>query len=271
MKSTVKSWLHEAGLLRLAEPLYFDLKTASPNVLQRELRYRTGLAPDGYPVPPPALIYEVIACHWGAVYLDSGAKIVADMAATLKAHGTPFSACTAILDFGCGCGRLIRHVQARTVSDLFGSDYNPRLIDWCQRHLPFATFRTNELAPPLAFEENQFDLVYARSVFTHLPEDLQKQWMDEMRRVLQPGGYLYLTMHGRPLAEGLSAPEKACFEADELVVTYPTSAGGNLCASYASRGFVERELMDGFTLAAFLEGRDETHLRQDVYLLRRDS
>jgi ubiquinone/menaquinone biosynthesis C-methylase UbiE len=59
----------------------------------------------------------------------------------------------------------------------------------------FAQFEVNGLAPPLAYEANHFDFIYALSVFTHLPESLQTAWMSELARVLKPGGYLLMTTH----------------------------------------------------------------------------
>lgn len=183
--------------------------------------------------------------------------------------GHPLASFGQILDFGCGCGRLIRHLPHRTGATLTGTDYNPELIRWCRQNLPFGTFETNDLAPPLAYPDASFDFIYARSVFTHLPEDLQQQWIRAFHRVLRANGLLYLTMHGRPLAHGLNDTQYARFEADELVVTFAPLAGDNLCSTYATRAYVERKLLSGFTLLDFIEGRDETHLRQDVYLLKK--
>ncbi len=269
LKKTVKSGLHKLGILKPAQYLYFNAKSLSPAVLHKERQYRKGNTPDGYPVPPPNLIYDVIACRWGAVFLDSGAEVVKDMAAIMDKNDKPLASFKSILDFGCGCGRLIRQVQRRTDATLYGSDYNGELIDWCTANLPFATFYKNELAPPLALEDASVDCIYARSGFTHLPEDLTHQWMAEMKRVLRKGGCIYFTMHGRPMSGGLKGEQLTKFESGELVVTYANVAGENLCSTFAARDFVEQKLMDGFSLLDFVEGRSETHLRQDIYLLQR--
>src|SRR6185503_21358796 len=42
-----------------------------------------------------------------------------------------------------------------------------------------------------------FDVVYAYSVFTHLPEDVQTHWLAEISRVLKPGGVLVATVEPR--------------------------------------------------------------------------
>ncbi|MEZ4699759.1 MAG: class I SAM-dependent methyltransferase [Rhodothermales bacterium] len=269
MKRRVKAWLHRHGRLKPAEELYFNLKTLTPGILYRELRYRAWDAPDGFPVPPAAFIKDVIACRWNAVFYDSGKRIVDDMADLLGRHGLSFASFTSVLDFGCGCGRLIRHLDRRTEADLHGSDYNPALIQWCQKNLPIASFAVNRLEPPLPYSDDTFDFVYARSVLTHLPESLIDAWMAEMRRVIRPGGLFLFTMHGRPLSHGLSPDERAAFERNELVVTYTAAAGENLCSTYATKSYVDDRLMEGFERVDFVEGRPVEHLRQDIHLVRR--
>jgi SAM-dependent methyltransferase len=152
---------------------------------------------------------------------------------------------------------------------LNGSDYNPKLIDWCARNLPFARFSFNEAEPPLPFEDGAFDFIYARSVLTHLTEDLAVRWMSELRRVLGESGILYFTMHGEPLAEGLPPDERAQFDDSQMVVTYASVAGENLCSTYANRNYVEANLLDGFRLVAFAEGRETEHLKQDIYVVEK--
>src|SRR5207249_11472819 len=95
---------------------------------------------------------------------------------------------------------------------LYGSDYNPDLISWCQGHLTFAQFQVNAIDRPLAYAPASFDLVYALSVFTHLSEPLQRFWIDEMARVIKPGGHLFLTVHGASYLPQLSPDEQSQFQ-----------------------------------------------------------
>ena len=111
-----------------------------------------------------------------------------------------------ILDFGCGCGRLIKPLHALCAGtndakfDWFGSDIDEETITWCQRYLhPIGTFVTNAFDPPLPFPDEFFDFVYSISIFTHLPEDMQFAWLDELRRVTRSGGFLVLSTHGEGL------------------------------------------------------------------------
>lgn len=264
-----KRVLHGLGLEAPAERIYFDLRLASLALLRREINLRRNGAPDGLPLPSQHLIFDVIGCDWKAVYYDSGRIIVDDMIALLRIHGIKLIDIRNVLDFGCGCGRLIRHFHSSTDAAMHGTDYNRTLVDWCKLNLPVAVFGKNELDPPLPYDDSTFDFVYARSVFTHLPADLQQSWLGELRRVLRPGGTLYFSMHGRTLAGRLGREDRRRFDNAQLVVTYATRAGENLCSTFASQDYVDRHLRDGFDRIAFVEGRDELHLGQDVHLMRR--
>ena len=94
----------------------------------------------------------------------------------LARNGVDMTALGALLDFGCGCGRITRHWKDLPGS-VHGTDYNPHLVDWCAEHLPFADFALNSFEPPLPFADYSFDLVYSISIFTHLDEPLQVPWM----------------------------------------------------------------------------------------------
>jgi len=50
--------------------------------------------------------------------------------------------------------------------------------------------------PPLEWEDGFFDLVYAISFLTHLPETRQKQWLAELDRVTRDDGLILVTLIG---------------------------------------------------------------------------
>lgn len=270
MRKRIKSALDRLGLLESIEPLYFNSRSLTPRVLWNEIRPGARTAPDGHPYPPSDLIYAVIASRWRALYWTSGMEIVDHMERMTGAVGRPLDSLSSVLDFGCGSARLLRHVRSRTDATLHGSDYNSELVDWCTRNLPFASFSTNDAEPPLTYEDDRFDFIYARSVFTHLTEAMSRNWMRELHRVLEPGGLLYFTMHGEPLARGLNGDQRREFEEGGMVVTFTSVAGENLCSTYAGRRFVESELLADFRLLSFEEGGTDRHLRQDVYIAQKE-
>ena len=106
-----------------------------------------------------------------------------------------------ILDFGCGCGRTTRFLQAIPQFDVYGSDVNKGLVAWCRDNLKMVTTTDNETIPPLDFSEGQFDFIYSLSIFTHLSETPMLAWLAELARVTVDNGIVLLTTHGYPAIE----------------------------------------------------------------------
>jgi ubiquinone/menaquinone biosynthesis C-methylase UbiE len=101
-----------------------------------------------------------------------------------------------MLDFGCGSGRMIRHLNRQSEScEIWGTDINANFVYWCKQYLePPFHFVTTTTIPHLPFKDGYFDFVYAGSVFTHI-DDLADAWLLELRRILSPDGRLYITIH----------------------------------------------------------------------------
>jgi SAM-dependent methyltransferase len=177
-----------------------------------------------------------------------------------------------MLDFGVGCGRVARHWAGLDV-DVHGCDYNGELVEWCRRNLPHVTARSNGLDPPLPYDDERFDLVYALSVFTHLTESRQRSWMAELRRVTRPGGLVLFTTHGPSFRFSDPAwppPEiRERLAGGELVVILPEHAGRNACTAIHPRAWVEEHMLAGFELLEYCENGAAMNGGQDLYLARR--
>lgn len=234
-------------------------------------------APDGLPLPPPSLRFLAVGATDPRTFLRGGETVARVITQTLARHGAGMHELGALLDFGVGCGRVARFWKglAEAGVDVCGTDYNEKLVAWCRRHLPFASFEVNRLEPPLPYREGRFGLVYAYSVFTHLPGEVQQAWVEELRRVLRPGGYLLFTTHGTPFAAArLSPAERERFDRGELVVREPSAAGTNPYAAFHPPAYVRERLAAGFEVLEHAEGAGPAgggggRVRQDVYLLRK--
>ncbi|MGE0825140.1 MAG: class I SAM-dependent methyltransferase [Candidatus Binatia bacterium] len=225
-------------------------------------------APDNLPLPPPELIALVTGMPQVQPFYWSGLLGARCIRGLLNKNGVVVDQCRAILDFGCGCGRIMRHWNTLAGPELFGTDYNPYLVHWCQTALPFASFSTNTLTPPLAYVNEQFDLIYTISIFTHLEEPLQIAWMQELTRLLRPGGLLFLTVHGSTHLHRLSEEQQRNFRAGKLVFSQPELSGSNHCATYHPEAYVRKVLAKDLRIIDFVPGGAKD-ANQDVFLLQK--
>jgi SAM-dependent methyltransferase len=228
------------------------------------LRPTRRLAVDGPPLPPRRLMVRVAGTGDAVWFLRSG-RAGYD---AIVAHA-PLAQLESVLDFGCGCGRVTRWWSAFD-GRVAGSDVSGPAVDWCRANLPFGRFEQNALAPPLVFDDESFDLVYALSVFTHLTADLQLAWRDEVRRVLRPGGLLLLTTHGRSYVPRLGEDERTSFERGELVVRWGDVAGTNLCSAYHPEAYLRDTFAAGFTFLDLEAEGARGNPTQDLVLLRKE-
>lgn len=269
MKKLIKKIFFQFRLLDFARFIYNGLQKLSLETITKEIRYRTQSLPDLYPAPPARLIFLIIGTPWLSEYWNSGIAIVENLLFHFSKNDLSQKKFSKILDFGCGCGRLTRHLTRFNNAALYGSDYNPELITWCNANLTLGKFSTNKLEPPLQYQDNFFDLVIARSVFTHLGNDLQIQWINELYRVLAPGGILYFTTHGNFLAQFLEVTDQQKFYNNELVVQYENLEGDNKCTTFESTEWVLHNLLGNFHNIVHIPGTSEKDLRQDTYIFQK--
>jgi SAM-dependent methyltransferase len=233
------------------------------------LYWRRG-APDRLPIPPLRLVRLTTGTSSLAWTFEGGALAAESIRGVLEKNGVDIGRLESILDFGCGCGRVVRQ-WADLGAGVHGCDYNPAYLAWCRRNLPFARFERNALEPPLPYRDQQFDLVYALSVFTHLPERLLQPWMRELRRVLKPGGFLIITTHGEAYVDGMNADEQRKFHAGEVVVRGEDAAGTNRCGVYFSEQFIGSTLAEGLRVVDFVPRGARGNPHQDLMLLQKPS
>jgi SAM-dependent methyltransferase len=261
-RSRIANGLDRARLLGPAEAL-------RARWLTMRLRERDTAA-DGLPLPPPRLRLLVDGRSGDAgAFLAVGRQMCEAIRDAAAASGTPVAGMRAVLDFGCGCGRVARNWSEAEGPELHGCDYNPELVAWTAANLPALRVTRNDLAPPTPYGSGSFDLVYALSVFSHLDLPLQRAWLAEFRRLLRPGGLLVLSLLGDALRDRLNPEERARFDRGELVVQRPRMAGRNLCTVYHPRDYVLGGLLAEFDeVRRFDLGSPAQPILQDAYLAR---
>lgn len=145
------------------------------------------------PVPPLALRRGAPTAP--ETYLWRGLTDATMFARLYEDHRSRAVQCPKVLDFACGSGRIARFLL-RWRWEVHGCDIEADRVHWCQENLPEFTAWTNEPAPSLDCPDHSFDYIYCYSVFTHTPEDVTFRWLEELHRVLVPGGLVALTTNG---------------------------------------------------------------------------
>lgn len=195
-----------------------------------------------------------------------------------------------VLDAGCGIGRiaipLLDVLSPRGSYD--GFDIVPRAIRWCEREIaprhPAFRFTLADLGNGayrkrsagsaatyrFPYPDASFDVVVATSLFTHLVPDEARNYVNEIGRVLAPGGRCLVTWFVRNaeaealIREGRSAipfrhPLGECLVMDpavpEAAIAYPQNA---IETMYARAGLEEVALLPGSWCgrARFTSGQD---------------
>ncbi len=154
------------------------------------------------PFPPPRLRHRVHGAVERESFASVGRTISRDLIRLADSADQSPTRFTNVLDFGCGCGRVLRYIH-RELPDaqLYGADIDPESIEWCRRNFLFGEFALNHMKPPMDFPDGHFDWIFGVSVFTHLDEDLQNIWLQELHRVSRTGAQLILTVHGSSIFE----------------------------------------------------------------------
>jgi len=238
------------------------------------LDWLTSASLNGFPLPPASLRFRVHGAADATTFLEAGEKCAADIRRTLQSVSLDLSSFSEILDFGCGCGRVLRWLHSERSVRFYGVDIDGQAVAWCRAHLPFAEFVQNSIQPPLPFPSETFDLVYGVSVFTHLDERHQNDWLHELSRVTRPGAVILLTVHGDLTTSGLSESEiavtrkRGIFFKKFLPGKYKLDGLPDFYQStFHTKEYVERVWAKFFEVTDYLPRRMNGH--QDVVLLKR--
>jgi SAM-dependent methyltransferase len=114
-----------------------------------------------------------------------------------------------LLDIGCGCGRVARHLLNSPIAEYAGFDRHPGMIEWSQSHIGTQDDRFHfqhvdvesgyaELDSHLGavsaaefvfpYDDAEFTGALAASVFTHIDFPATSRYLNETARVLAPSG-----------------------------------------------------------------------------------
>ena len=156
------------------------------------------------PFPPQELMRNVSGLQNERDFAAHGTDIYNALVRSSPKQLTDYES---ILDFGCGCGRLARMFKGHP-HRIAGCDIDARHVEWVNKNLDFMDAKVSKVFPPIPYSDSEFEAVISISIFSHLTENSQNQFLSELFRVCRPGGLLFLSVHGkRALDRAINEPE----------------------------------------------------------------
>lgn len=156
---------------------------------------------DGIPIPPAWLIQAFTGGPDTVDHIESGKRSADYYVDLYNRLCGDFAGIERILDFGCGCGRVLSRMPVGGDVRYFGVDLHAGGMEWLRKTMPAGTFFPGAEMPPLDFDDRTFDLIYSVSVLTHLDRDQERAWLDEWHRLLQVGGHVIATFRAEDWVE----------------------------------------------------------------------
>jgi len=189
----------EAEMLREDTEGMIDICVVGVSNGRRIAKMETWFCNDLYtclPVPPQHITLRENDISNPSRHLISGLRCYREFwkAACKYADSRSFKS---MLDWGCGGGRIIGcFLKYSQIPRICGCDIDTEAIDWCRKNLKPAEFSVVPSHPPTSYPDEAFDLIISFSVLTHLSNDVQLLWLEEMQRLLAPKGLFLATIHG---------------------------------------------------------------------------
>ena len=106
---------------------------------------------------------------------------------TVRGHGK-------VCDLGCGPGHVARYLRARGV-EVFGLDISPRMVEIARQLNPGIPFDQGNMQA-LDLPDSSLAGVVAFYSMIHLARSAVPRSLDELMRVLRPGGVALISVHG---------------------------------------------------------------------------
>jgi SAM-dependent methyltransferase len=265
VKEKISQLLRRTGLLYSSDRIRYYLQLFKNRKINRKFKSDN----PSIVLPPDYLIYESFQINYHKYYTES-----INAAKWLCGYFNRYMKLEKlkILDWGCGPGRIIRHLPRLINHDCeyFGTDYNSKSIEWCSKNLPGIHFNKNSLMPGLPYPDGYFDIIYGLSIFTHLSEQMHYDWYRELYRILKPGGIMFMTTQGDNYKIKLTPAELIKYNKGELVIRGNVKEGHRTFSAFHPAPFM-RKLFSNTEILDHIADQPEKGrwLPQDVWILRK--
>jgi ubiquinone/menaquinone biosynthesis C-methylase UbiE len=264
-KGKISNLLRQLRVIYLTDLIRYFIQKRKNSAINKEFKKNN---PD-VKLPPDYLIYESFQINYSKYFTES-----IDTAKWIKSFFEKYIELKdkKILDWGCGPGRVIRHLPAVIGNGcaFYGTDYNSKSIEWCSQNLPGINFNKNTLKAELPYVDNFMDIIYGISIFTHLSEEMHISWFNELYRTLKPGGIMFLTTQGDNFKVKLTIKELQKYNNGEIVVRGKVKEGHRTYSAFHPEKFMAALFAKTQVLEHHvMEPKKGKWLPQDIWIIRK--
>lgn len=202
-----------------------------------------------------------------------------------------------LLDFGGGWGRVARFFLRDTKPEnIYIAETMEYAIECVRATGGLFHVIHNQPHPPILGLIEQFDLVYAYSVFSHLSEEYFHAWINYLLDALRPGGYLVFTTRGQFFINHLEHLHKETDKPDEMLKEhirrlreemplpkeirrrylsgefqfYPIGGAGELTSDFFGEAFIPRSYIQKHLGSFFIDFKEDVpNVDQSVVVLQK--
>jgi ubiquinone/menaquinone biosynthesis C-methylase UbiE len=263
MSALFSSILRNLGLIYFGDKVRFYLHYL--NNIRDNKNFR--LNNPHIPLPPDYLIYESFRMDYNK-YFYGGLETCRFLISLLEKHIILKN--VSILDWGCGPGRLVRHLPALLDKSckIYGADYNENSIKWCNENIKGIVFSQNSLVPPMEFNDNTFDIILGISILTHLSEKNHIEWFTELLRISRQNAIILFSTQGEAFLNKLAKKERDKFNNGELVVRGKTREGHRTFSAFHSPEYMKKLISPNKVLEFIEGGKSNGKPQQDIWIIK---
>jgi len=139
-KKYLSSFIRKTNLAKVADKIRFYIQYTSNYFANKKFAAQNPAAK----FPPPYFLYETYEVNYKSYYQD-GWQTASEIVALFQAYINFNEAGKKLLDWGCGPGRVVRHLPEilKDAHSFYGCDYNKSYINWCSKNLTNISFVKN--------------------------------------------------------------------------------------------------------------------------------
>ncbi len=154
--------------------------------------------------------------------------------------------------------------------DYYATDYNKKTIEWNKNNIDNVKFNNNSLEAKLPYKDNFFDIIYGLSVLTHLSEKLHYDWFEELYRVLNVGGILWITTQGDNFKSKMTESELIKYNKNEIIVRGNVLEGHRTYSAFHPKKFMEKLFQEAIVLEHVITPPQEGWIPQDIWIVKKN-